>query len=59
MPDNNQALKEAGLKVTLPRLKILEVLQTPDCQHISAEDLYKKLNQILVKKLALRLFTVF
>ena len=26
MPDNNQALKEAGLKVTLPRLKILEVL---------------------------------
>lgn len=43
MPDNNQALKEAGLKVTLPRLKILEVLQQPDCQHISAEDLYKKL----------------
>lgn len=41
MPDNNQALKEAGLKVTLPRLKILEVLQQPDCQHISAEDLYK------------------
>ncbi|MCV5342494.1 ferric iron uptake transcriptional regulator FcrX, partial [Escherichia coli] len=27
----------------LPRLKILEVLQQPDCQHISAEDLYKKL----------------
>ncbi len=43
MPDNNQALKQAGLKVTLPRLKILEVLQQPDCQHISAEDLYKKL----------------
>lgn len=43
MPDNNQALKEAGLKVTLPRLKILEVLQQPNCQHISAEDLYKKL----------------
>jgi len=43
MSDNNQALKDAGLKVTLPRLKILEVLQQPDCQHISAEDLYKKL----------------
>ena len=43
MSDNNQALTDAGLKVTLPRLKILEVLQQPDCQHISAEDLYKKL----------------
>ncbi|KAB2824039.1 ferric iron uptake transcriptional regulator FcrX [Aliivibrio finisterrensis] len=46
MSDNNQALKKAGLKVTLPRLKILEVLQQPDCQHISAEDLYKKLIDI-------------
>ena len=27
MSDNNQALKRAGLKITLPRLKILEVLQ--------------------------------
>ena len=43
MTDNNTALKKAGLKVTLPRLKILELLQTGDCQHISAEDLYKKL----------------
>jgi Fur family ferric uptake transcriptional regulator len=43
MSDNNQALKDAGLKVTLPRLKILEVLQHPGNQHISAEDLYKKL----------------
>ncbi|MCG7495771.1 ferric iron uptake transcriptional regulator [Vibrio sp. Of7-15] len=46
MSDNNQALKQAGLKVTLPRLKILEILQHPDCQHISAEDLYKKLIDI-------------
>ncbi len=43
MTDNNSALKKAGLKVTLPRLKILEVLQEPDCHHVSAEDLYKKL----------------
>ncbi|MGR5488473.1 ferric iron uptake transcriptional regulator FcrX, partial [Vibrio alfacsensis] len=43
MSDNNKALKDAGLKVTLPRLKILEVLQKPEYQHISAEDLYKKL----------------
>lgn len=46
MSDNNKALKEAGLKITLPRLKILELLQQPDCQHISAEDLYKKLLDI-------------
>ncbi|GGA92319.1 MULTISPECIES: ferric iron uptake transcriptional regulator [Agarivorans] len=43
MSDNNQALKKAGLKVTLPRMKILELLQTPNNQHISAEDLYKLL----------------
>lgn len=46
MSDNNKALKEAGLKVTLPRLKILELLQDPQSQHISAEDLYKKLIDI-------------
>ena len=43
MTDNNTALKKAGLKVTLPRLKILEVLQGPDHHHVSAEDLYKRL----------------
>ncbi|GDY27446.1 MULTISPECIES: ferric iron uptake transcriptional regulator [unclassified Agarivorans] len=43
MSDNNQALKKAGLKVTLPRMKILELLQIPSNQHISAEDLYKLL----------------
>ncbi|WP_221077097.1 ferric iron uptake transcriptional regulator [Agarivorans aestuarii] len=43
MSDNNLALKKAGLKVTLPRMKILELLQTPTNQHISAEDLYKLL----------------
>lgn len=43
MTDNNAALKKAGLKVTLPRLKILEIFQTPECHHVSAEELYKKL----------------
>ena len=43
MADNNQALKKAGLKITLPRVKILEILQQPDCQHTSAEDPYKRL----------------
>ncbi len=41
--DQNKELKKAGLKVTLPRLKILEILQEPENQHISAEDVYKKL----------------
>lgn len=40
---NDKALRNAGLKVTLPRLKILELLQQPGFQHVSAEDLYKKL----------------
>ena len=46
MTDNNKEFKNAGLKVTLPRLKILEVLQDPECHHVSAEDLYKKLIDI-------------
>lgn len=36
-------LKKAGLKVTLPRLKVLEVLGQADPHHMSAEDVYKKL----------------
>lgn len=39
--DQNKELKKAGLKVTLPRLKILQILQNPENQHISAEDVYK------------------
>lgn len=36
-------LKDAGLKVTLPRMKILEYLEISDIRHQSAEDIYKKL----------------
>ena len=36
-------IKRAGLKVTLPRLKVLEVLENADPHHLSAEDVYKKL----------------
>lgn len=43
MSNENLALKEAGLKITSPRLKILSLLQFPQNQHLSAEDLYKKL----------------
>ena len=36
-------LKSAGLKVTLPRLKILEVLESSPSHHLSAEDIYRLL----------------
>ena len=36
-------LKKAGLKVTLPRLRVLELLESSDSPHFSAEDIYKKL----------------
>jgi Fur family ferric uptake transcriptional regulator len=38
-----QELRKAGLKVTLPRLKILEILETSEGRHLSAEDIYKEL----------------
>ncbi len=40
---STQNLKEAGLKVTLPRLRVLEVLEASDHRHLSAEDVYKRL----------------
>jgi len=40
-----QELRKAGLKVTLPRLKILEILEGAAQRHLSAEDLYKDLLQ--------------
>lgn len=43
--DNNVILKNAGLKVTHPRVQILELLHNPKYHHISAEDLYKILLQ--------------
>jgi len=36
-------LRQAGLKVTLPRLKILEILEDAKMRHMSAEDIYKQL----------------
>jgi len=40
---DNQDLRNAGLKVTLPRMKILQILETGGVKHISAEDVYKAL----------------
>lgn len=38
-----QELRKAGLKITLPRLKILEILESDKQRHMSAEDIYKEL----------------
>ena len=43
MSDKNCDLKKVGLKVTLPRLKILQILESCSEEHLSAEDVYKKL----------------
>jgi Fur family ferric uptake transcriptional regulator len=43
MPSENQELRDAGLKVTLPRVKILQILENSDTKHLSAEDVYKAL----------------
>lgn len=39
----SQDLRRAGLKVTIPRLKILEILAGAAAHHLSAEDIYKHL----------------
>jgi len=43
MSKENIELKKAGLKATLPRIRILEVLEKHKDNHLSAEDIYKEL----------------
>lgn len=43
MPSENQELRKVGLKVTLPRVKILQILDQAEERHMSAEDVYKAL----------------
>ena len=43
MAGENQELRKAGLKVTVPRIKILQMLENNDQRHFSAEDVYKNL----------------
>ena len=38
---NIDELKNTGLKATLPRLKILEIFQTGDPRHLTAEDVFR------------------
>ena len=41
MSKENTELKKAGLKATLPRIRILEALESSSNRHLSAEDIYK------------------
>ena len=42
MAEQNQELRKAGLKITLPRVKILQILESSEgrTQHMSAEEVY-------------------
>lgn len=42
---SNEQLKQAGLKVTLPRVKILQILEDSKTRHLSAEDISKALSE--------------
>jgi Fur family ferric uptake transcriptional regulator len=45
MVEQNQELRNAGLKITLPRVKILQLLESSELnsQHLSAEEVYQAL----------------
>ena len=43
MSDNSRNLKSIGLKATYPRLKILDLFQSSEQRHLTAEDVYRTL----------------
>ena len=40
---DNSNLKKAGLKVTTPRVRILQILENAELHHLSAEEVYRVL----------------
>ena len=40
---NSHDLKSAGLKATVPRLRIINLFETSKVRHLTAEDVYKLL----------------
>ncbi len=42
MSGENQELRKAGLKVTLPRVKIMQILENTKDRHLSAEDCIRR-----------------
>lgn len=43
--EGTSELKKAGLKATLPRLKILEILEASGHPHLTAEEVYQRLRE--------------
>ncbi|WP_329743226.1 ferric iron uptake transcriptional regulator [Dyella sp. A6] len=43
MEQESQELRRAGLKVTHPRMRILQIFEEDGARHLSAEDVYKRL----------------
>jgi len=41
--EEGQQLREAGLKITVPRMRVLHILEQSKEHHLSAEDVYKAL----------------
>src|SRR5205809_6384493 len=54
--NSSHDLKSAGLKATLPRIKIINLFETSSVRHLSAEDVYK---QLLAEGLDIGLATVY
>lgn len=44
--EEGQQLKDAGLKITVPRVRVLQILEQSTEHHMSAEDVYKALLDI-------------
>lgn len=43
MEEETRELRRVGLKVTHPRMRILQIFEEEGAQHLSAEDIYRKL----------------
>lgn len=44
--EESQQLKDVGLKITLPRLKVLQILEQSKTRHLSAENIYRALTEM-------------
>lgn len=53
--DSND-IKQAGLKITKPRIEILKLLETSEKQHFSAEEIYQEL---LAKEIKIGIATIY
>jgi len=46
MVEESQQLKDVGLKITLPRLKVLQIFEQSSAHHLSAEEVYQALCEL-------------